>query len=93
MKLAVNFSLKLGFSAILQRLLEIDIKFILLDEVDQSLDKASADAFVDIVKMLHVDYKVLIITHNDRLKDKFQHAIVVEQNSFGVSNASLQTAW
>lgn len=93
MKLAVNFSLKLGFSIILQKLLEIDIKFILLDEVDQALDKATADAFVDIVKTLQHDYKVLIITHNDRLKDKFQHAIVVEQNSFGVSNASLKNTW
>ena len=54
MKLAVTFSLKLGLSFLLQNMIGTNIKFLLLDEIDQSLDKASVDAFADIVKSLNV---------------------------------------
>jgi hypothetical protein len=35
----------------------------------------------------------LVITHNDRLKDKFSHAILVEQDINMVSKASVVSAW
>jgi len=85
----VNFSLKLGLSFLLQKMSGLDIKFLLLDEVDQSLDKASVDAFADIVKFFQNDYKIIVITHNDRLKDKFNKAILVNQNLNLVSNATI----
>ena len=93
MKLAVTFSLKMGLSFLLQKLFNIKMEFLLLDEIDQSLDKAGADAFVDIVKFLQKELKVLVITHNDRLKDKFSHAILVEQDSNMVSKAKVVTSW
>jgi DNA repair exonuclease SbcCD ATPase subunit len=93
MKLAVTFSLKLGLSFLLQKMIGTDIKFLLLDEIDQSLDKASVDAFADIVKFFQNDFKILIITHNDRLKDKFSHAILVDQDIDMVSNASVVSSW
>lgn len=92
-QLAVSFSLKLGLSFLLQKMTGADIKFLLLDEIDQSLDKASVDAFVDIVKFFQKDYNILIITHNDRLKDKFSHAILVEQDMNMVSNAKVVSSW
>lgn len=92
-KLAVTFSLKLGLSFLLQKMIGTDIKFLLLDEIDQSLDKASVDAFADIVKFFQKDYTILIITHNDRLKDKFSHAICVEQDINMISRAKVVSSW
>lgn len=93
MQLAVNFSLKLGLSFLLQKLSGVDVKFLLLDEIDQPLDKASVDFFADIVKFFQKDYKILVITHNDRLKDKFSHAILVEQDINMVSRARVVSSW
>lgn len=92
-RLAVLFSLKLGLSFLLQKMIGTDIKFLLLDEIDQSLDKASVDAFADIVKFFQKEYTILIITHNDRLKDKFSHAILVEQDANMVSTAKVVSSW
>jgi DNA repair exonuclease SbcCD ATPase subunit len=93
MKLAVTFSLKLGLSFLLQKMIGTNIRFLLLDEIDQSLDKASVDAFADIVKFFQKDFIILIITHNDRLKDKFSHAILVEQDSNMISRAKVVNSW
>lgn len=92
-QLSVAFSLKLGLSFLLQKLTGADIKFLLLDEIDQSLDKANVDTFVDIVKFFQKDFIILIITHNDRLKDKFSHAILVEQDINMVSKAKVVSSW
>lgn len=92
-KLAIMFSLKLGLSFLLQKMLGVNIQFLLFDEIDQSLDKASIDAFADIVKFFQKDFTILIITHNDRLKDKFSHAILVEQDINMVSRAKVVTSW
>ena len=89
MKLVSVFSLKLGLSFLLQKTMGADIKMLLLDEIDQSLDKAGVDAFFDIIKFFQKDYTILVITHNDRLKDKFQNQIVVEQDTSGVSTIQL----
>jgi len=93
MKLAVTFSLKLGLSFLLQKLAGVDIRFLLLDEIDESLDKASTDSFADIVKLLQKEYKILVISHNDRLKDKFSHAVLVEQDTNMVSKARVVSSW
>lgn len=93
MQLAVVFSLKLGLSFLLQKMIGTDIKFLLLDELDQSLDKASVDAFADIVKFFQKDFTILIITHNDRLKDKFSHAILVDQDINMISKARVVSSW
>jgi DNA repair exonuclease SbcCD ATPase subunit len=92
-KLSIMFSLKLGLSFLLQKMIGTDIRFLLLDEIDQSLDKASVDAFADIVKFFQKDFTILVITHNDRLKDKFSHAILVEQDTNMVSRARVVSSW
>jgi DNA repair exonuclease SbcCD ATPase subunit len=92
-KLAVAFSLKLGLSFLLHKMIGTNIQFLLLDEIDQSLDKASVDAFADIVKFFQKDFIILVITHNDRLKDKFSHAILVEQDMNMVSRAHVVSSW
>ncbi len=92
-QLAVTFSLKLGLSFLLQKMMGINVEFLLLDELDQSLDKASVDAFADIIKFFQKDFTILVITHNDRLKDKFSHAILVEQDINMVSRAQVVSSW
>lgn len=89
MKLAIIFSLKLGLSFVLQKMMGIDVQFLLLDEIDQSLDKASIDTFAEIVKFFQNDFTILIITHNDRLKDKFSNIILVEQDKNMISRAKV----
>lgn len=92
-KLAVTFSLKLGLSFLLQKMVGTNIKFLMLDEIDQALDKASVDAFADIVKHFQKDFTILVITHNDRLKDKFKHTVLVEQDINMVSRARVLTSY
>ncbi len=86
---SVRFALKLGFSHLLQRMMGINLEFLLIDEVDESLDKASVDDFANIIKTLSKDVLVMVITHNDRLKDKFSTAIMVEQDMNRISTASV----
>lgn len=93
MQLAVVFSLKLGLAFLLQKMFGTDIKLLLLDEVDQSLDPIRVDAYAEIVKFFQKDFTILVITHNDRLKDKFSHAILVEQDMNMVSNAKVVSSW
>lgn len=91
-KIAVQFSLKLGLFSILQKIFGVDLRLLLLDEVDQPLDKAGIDALSDIIKFFQKDFKILVITHNDRLKDKFQHFVIVEQDKNMVSKIIQQSS-
>jgi len=92
-KVSVLFALKLGLTFLLQKMFDSDIKLLCLDEVDQPFDKAGVNAFVDIVKFFQKDFTILVITHNDRLKDKFNHAILVEQDQNMVSKAKVVSSW
>jgi DNA repair exonuclease SbcCD ATPase subunit len=93
MRLAVIFSLKLGLHSVLQNELGTDIRFLLLDEIDSVLDKASIDALADIVKVFSNDYTILVITHNDRMQSKFAHHVLVEQDINMVSRAKVVSSW
>jgi len=92
-QIAVMFSLKIGLAFLLQKMMGADIKLLLLDEIDQSLDKASVDEYANIIKFFQKDFIVLLITHNDRLKDKFSHSILVEQDINMVSTARVVSSW
>lgn len=87
MRLAVTFSLKIGLSFLLKKMMNTNLEFLLLDEVDQSLDKASIDAFYNIINFFQDHFMILVITHNDRLKDKFTNSILVEQDINSISSA------
>lgn len=91
-KLCIMFSLKLGVAFLLQKTIGITFNLLLLDEIDQALDKASIDAFADIIRVFQKDFTILVITHNDRLQEKFKNIILVEQDQDMVSKARLMTA-
>ncbi len=88
-KMLFAFALKLGLSVIIQRRLGVDVKLLLLDEVDQSLDDACKDTYADVVKKLQDNFKVLVVTHDNRLKEKFSNAIVVEGDPVNGATADL----
>jgi DNA repair exonuclease SbcCD ATPase subunit len=80
-KLIVSLSLKLGLASIISKRLGVDLQLLLIDEADAALDQYSLEAFEMAIKELQKDYKVLVITHNQTLREKFNYAIVVEQDS------------
>lgn len=89
-KLAAIFGLKLGLLMLLKKMFDVDFNLLLLDEVDQALDKASLDAFATNIKSLDQQFKILIITHNDRLKEKFSNVIEVNQDMEKNSHAEVK---
>lgn len=92
-KTFIAFSLKLGLSLVIQKRLNVTINFLQLDEVDQPLDQSGQDAYVDIIRKYQDRFKIFVVTHNDRLKDKFNHAILVENDGDNGSTGKLVTSW
>lgn len=88
-KIIVSLAIKLGILFIMNKRLGIDIKLMLLDEVDQVMDEEATEIFSDIIKVISSELKVMVITHNDALKHKFSHAILVEQDINNVSKGKL----
>jgi DNA repair exonuclease SbcCD ATPase subunit len=85
----VSLALRLALSNILATRMGGELKFLLLDEVGSSLDTKGLDMFIDIIKKLSTDMKILIITHDDKLKDKFDNVIMVNKGADG-SKAELK---
>jgi exonuclease SbcC len=82
-KFRISLALRLAFSKILSKRMGGVVKFLLLDEVSSSLDPKGLNMFANIVKQLGNEMKVLVITHDDKLKDKFDNIIVVEKDNTG----------
>jgi len=92
-KMMINICMKLALSKIIQRRLGVDIKFILLDEVDQSLDKSGVDDLAEVIKKWQNNFKIFLITHNRELKEKFSDFIIVEGEDRQGSKAHYSTSW
>lgn len=92
-KVYITLAEKLALSRIIQKKLGIDIRFLLWDEVDQSLDNAGIEAFAEVAKELQKEFKLFIITHNESLKEKWNHAILVEGNDNNGTTAKVVEKW
>lgn len=79
----VSMAIRLALSKILARRMGGEVKFLLLDEVDASLDDKGIIMFSNIVRQLSEDMKILIISHNERIKDHFDDIIVVDKTHKG----------
>ncbi|KKL27573.1 hypothetical protein LCGC14_2383810, partial [marine sediment metagenome] len=88
-KFRISLALRLALSNILSRRMGGVLKFLLLDEVSSNLDNKGLDMFIDIVKHLSDELKILVITHNERLKDRFEDIIMVDKGPNG-SKVSFQ---
>ncbi len=82
-KFRVTFSMRLALNQLLAKRMGGEVQMLLLDEVSSSLDPEGLEVFISMIKRLERDVKVLIITHDDRLKDAFDHAILVEMTESG----------
>lgn len=88
-KFRISLALRLALSNILSRRMGGVLKFLLLDEVSSNLDNNGLDMFIDIVKHLSDELKILVITHNERLKERFEDIIMVNKGPNG-SKVSFQ---
>lgn len=88
----VSFALRLGLSLVIQKRIGVNIRMLELDEVDQPMDAAGQDAYVEAIRKYHKKFKIFIITHNDRLKDKFKHYIMVENDEPNGSTGKLMVS-
>jgi len=86
-KVYITLALKLGLSKVIQQKLGIDIRFLLLDEVEASLDDAGIEAYCDILKKLEPDFKIFVISHNQSVKEKLHTTIMVEGDGSNGSQA------
>ena len=82
-KVSVTLCLKLALSLIIQHRIGVDIKFLILDEVDSQFDDVSLDAFIDVIKKWQDKFTIFVVTHNPVLKRRFKHVIVVEGTGNG----------
>lgn len=88
----IALAFKRGMARVIQKRLGIDIRILEFDEVDSHLDEAGVDAFADAIRKWQNDFTIFVITHNKDLKDKFSHAILVEEGDDG-AQAQLVTSW
>lgn len=88
-KIIVSLSIKLAMIFIMNKRLGVDIKLMLLDEVDQAIDEGGTEIFADIIRKISEELKVLVITHNKDLRHKFSHAILMERDDNNASKGRL----
>jgi exonuclease SbcC len=88
----IAMAFKYGLSRVLQTRQNINIRLLVLDECDAHLDEAGVNAFADCIAKWQKDFTIFVITHNKDLKDKFSHAIVVEEGEDG-SEAHVTSSW
>ncbi len=88
----IALSFKRGLARVIQKKLGVDIRMLEFDEVDAPLDKAGVKAFAHAVHQWQNEFTIFVITHNDALKDRFSHAILVEEDDRG-AEAKLVTSW
>ena len=88
----VSFALRLGLSLVIQKRIGVNIRMLELDEVDQPMDAAGQDAYVEAIRKYHKKFKIFVVTHNDRLKDKFKHCIMVENDESNGSTGKLMVS-
>lgn len=90
-KLFIALSFKLALSKIIQRRVGTNIRFLLFDEVDSTLDESGVISYSEVIKGWQDKFKILAITHNKLLKTKFSNVVLVEGNDGEGSVASVQS--
>lgn len=79
----ISLALRLALSKILSQRIGGNVKFLLLDEVSSSLDDKGLEMFINIVKQLGNEMKILVITHDEKLKEQFDDIIMVNKSTDG----------
>lgn len=79
----IGFAIRLAFSTIQAKRMGGEVQLLMLDEVSTSLDTNGLEAFVAIIRRLEKEMKVMVITHDDKLKEEFDSIITVSRNLDG----------
>lgn len=79
----VSMAIRLAIGQLLMQRAGSDIRFLLLDEVDQALDQQGVEALTEAIQALAKDFKILLVTHNDSIKEKFNNVITVIKQPTG----------
>lgn len=79
----VAIALRLALSQLLMNRIGRNIQFLLLDEVDRDLDRHGIEALADVIRKLSKRFKILVITHNELMKEKFEHILIVQKGTDG----------
>jgi DNA repair exonuclease SbcCD ATPase subunit len=90
-KVYIALAFKRGMSRVMQRRLGLDIRMLEFDEVDAHLDEAGQEAFADAINKWKSEFKIFVVTHNRNLKDKFTHAMLVEESDDGAEGRLVDT--
>lgn len=75
----VTFAIRLALNVLQAKRMGGETQLLLLDEVSSSLDKTGLDIFASIIKKLEKSMKILVITHDDNLKDVFDNIVLVSK--------------
>lgn len=75
----VTFAIRLALNVLQARRMGGETQLLLLDEVSSSLDKNGLDIFISIIRKLEKAMKILVITHDENLKDMFENIILVSK--------------
>lgn len=79
----ISIAIRLALSQLLMRRVGSNVKFLLFDEVDQALDRHGLEALSDAIIKLSNEFKVLVITHSEYMKEKFDYIITVHMSPAG----------
>lgn len=75
----IALALRLSLSNILFNYSGNKMQFLLLDEVSSWLDNKGTEMFINIIKQLSKDIKILVISHNEKIKEQFENIIYIEK--------------
>jgi DNA repair exonuclease SbcCD ATPase subunit len=77
-KFRIALSLRIALSEVSSRHGNSSLEFLLLDEINSPLDRHGTNTlFINVIKALEDKYKILVITHDESLKEKFDNVIDV----------------
>ena len=81
-KFRISLALRVALSDISSRYGGSSLEFLLLDEVNSPLDRYGVETlFVNVIKSLEDKYKILVITHDESLKEKFDNVINITKTN------------
>lgn len=77
-KFRISLALRVALSDLSSRYGGASLEFLLMDEVNSPLDRYGVETlFVNVIKSLESSYKIMVITHDETLKEKFDNVIDV----------------
>ena len=79
-KFRISLSLRIGLGQLASKYGGGNLEFIMMDEINSPLDSyGTENLFVSVIKKLEKKYMVMLITHEERLKEKFKNVIEISK--------------